>query len=289
MKLGSVSNLIPVPEGEDQITGRITRAAGLGLSALSVGFPGELPEPAYLEQIRDLAESNDVVLHLGTTGVNFYHEGAEGEAEQDRAAKRLRTIIRHTGIAFAALQAGPMRETHRWVPGPPIPDRLATLARTMGAFADRVSDTGVMLGLENHCDYRGHEIASIITQANRPNLRVQLDTGNAFSVFEEPVDCAAALAPYVVSVHLKDIQVTPFAPAPCRGARGVSVPLGEGDVDNVTICRMLQEQAPNPDRLPLLFEPFYLPEDVDPAAFMQTSLTWARANLAPFLTERVVA
>jgi sugar phosphate isomerase/epimerase len=284
-----VSNLIPVPEGDDQILGRIDGAARLGLSSLSVNLPPELPDQWYLEEIRSRAEDRGIELHLGTTGVNFYRDGADGEAERTRAAERLRTITRHTGIRFAAVQAGPMRETHRWVPGPPIPERLATLARTMGAFADAVSDTGVMLGLENHCDYRGHEIAAIITQANRPNLRVQLDTGNAFSVFEEPVDCAAAVAPYVVSVHLKDIAVTPFASAPCRGARGVAVPLGEGNVDNVTICRMLQEHAPDPERIALLFEPFYLPDDIDPAAFMQTSLAWARAHLAPFLSERVVA
>lgn len=283
MKLGSVSNLIPVPDGEDQILGRITRAARLGLSSLNVNFPPELPDQRYLEQVRSCAEENGVELRLGTTGVNFYIEGADGETARARAAERLRAIAKHTGIRFVALQAGPMLETHRWVPGKPIPERLAILASTMGAFADATSDTGVMLGLENHCDYRGHEIASIITQANRPNLRVQLDTGNAFSVFEEPVDCALALAPYVVSVHLKDIQVTPFAPAPCRGARGVAVPLGEGHVDNVAICRILQEQAPDPTGLALLFEPFYLADDVDPEAFMQTSLTWARTHLAPYL------
>jgi sugar phosphate isomerase/epimerase len=287
MQLGSVSWLIPVPEGEDEIAYRIATVARLGLSSLSVTFPGDPPEPSYMEQMRDLAKANGVELRLGTTGVNFYLEGAEGEAEQDRAAKRLRSIVQHTGITFVAVQSGPMRETHRWVPGPPIPERLATLARNMGAFADAVSDTGVMLGLENHCDYRGHEIATIITEANRPNLRVQLDTGNAFSVFEDPVDCAAALAPYTVSVHLKDIHITPFALAPCRGARGESVPLGEGHVDNVAICRMLQEQAPDPDGLALQIEPFYLPDD--PAAFLQTSVTWARANLAPFLSERVPA
>lgn len=282
MRLGSVSNLIPVPDGEDPILSRINGAAQLGLSALSVNFPVELPDQSYLEQVRAGADERGIELRLGSTGVNFYLEGAEGETQRTRAAERLRTISRHTGIRFSALQAGPMLETHRWVPGQPIPDRLARLAHTMGAFADAVRDTGIMLGLENHCDYRGHEIASIITRADRPNLRVQLDTGNAFSVFEDPVDCAVALAPFVVSVHLKDIHVTPFAPPPCRGARGVAVPLGEGHVDNLAICQILQKLAPDPTNLPLLFEPFYL-DDADPAAFMQTSLTWARKHLTPYL------
>jgi sugar phosphate isomerase/epimerase len=282
MKLGSVSNLIPVPDGEDPILYRITGAAQLGLSVLSVNFAPDLPDSSYLEQVRACAQEHGIELRLGSTGANFYLEGAEGEANRDRAAERLRTIAHHTGIRFSALQAGPMLETHRWVPGKPIPERIALLAQTMGAFADAVRDTGVMLGLENHCDYRGHEIASIITLADRPNLRVQLDTGNAFSLFEDPIDCAVAVAPYTVSVHLKDIYVTPFAPPPCPGSRAVAVPLGEGHVDNVAVCRILQEQAPDPATLALMFEPFYL-GDADPEAFMQTSLAWSRTHLAPYL------
>ena len=81
-----------------------------------------------------------------------------------------------------------MLTSHRWMPGPPIPERLARLAENLGALADAVRDAGITLGMENHCDFRGHEIASVIQQADRPNLRVQLDTGNAFSVFEEPVE-----------------------------------------------------------------------------------------------------
>jgi sugar phosphate isomerase/epimerase len=217
-------------------------------------------------------------------GGNFYLQGAEGEAEIARVAEMLTTIARSTPIRFSGLAAGPMLTTHRWTPGPPIEERLALLATNLGRLVDAVAGAGITLGVENHCDYRGHEVASIIQQANRPNLRVQIDTGNAFSVFEEPVDCARALAPYVVSAHLKDIHVTPFAPAPCRGSRAVAVALGEGHVDNLAICAILQEQAPDPATLALLIEPFYLPEDRDVTEFLTTSVAWARQHLAPYLT-----
>ena len=283
MKLGTVSGLIALPEGADPVPHRIERAADLGLSALGVTFRDTWQDRDYLRRAGDLARDRGIELRLGAGG-NFYLEGPEGEAEIARVAEMLLAVARHTGSRFASVPAGPMLTTHRWTPGPPLPQRLSLLARTLGALADAVADAGFVVGLENHCDYRGHEIAAIVAEADRPNLRVQIDTGNAFSVFEDPVDCARALAPYVVSCHLKDIHVTPFAPAPCRGTRAVAVPLGEGHVDNAAICRILQDRAPDPAGIALLCEPFYLPDDADPDQFLATSLAWARAHLAPFLT-----
>jgi sugar phosphate isomerase/epimerase len=284
VKLGSVSGLIVVPEGEEPDAYRVQRAAELGLHVLGVGFRDNWQDRAHLERVSDLAGELNVELRLGGGG-NFYLEGADGEAEVARVAERLVTIARSTSIRFSSLAAGPMLETHRWMPGKPLAERLALLAHNLGRLADAVVADDVVLGLENHCDYRGHEIVAIIEQANRPNLRVQIDTGNAFAVFEEPVDCARALAPYVVSCHLKDVHVTPFAPAPCRGARAVSVPLGEGHVDNVACCQLLQDHAPDPAGIGLMIEPFYLPEGADPTAFLATSVAWARRHLAPFLTD----
>lgn len=284
MKLGAVSGLIVVPAGEEPDTYRIERAAALGLTVLGVNFRDTWQDRDHLRRVSDLAQAKGVELRLGAGG-NFYLEGAAAAAEIAQVAERLLTIARHTTIRFSSIVAGPMLETHRFTPGRPLAERLALVAHNLGQLADAVASAGLMLGLENHCDYRGHEIASIIEQANRPNLRVQLDTGNAFSVFEEPVECARVLAPYVVSCHLKDIHVTPFAPAPCRGTRAVTAPLGQGHVDNVACCRLLQDHAPDPATIGLMIEPFYLPEDGDLDGFLTTSIAWARQHLAPFLTD----
>jgi 3-oxoisoapionate decarboxylase len=284
MKLGSVSSLIDVPAGQEPESYRIERVAALGLTVLGVNFRDTWQDGAYLERVRDLARARGVELRLGAGG-NFYLEGAAAAAEVEQVAARLLTIARHTDIRMSSIVSGPMIETHRFTPGRPIPERLALVADNLGRLADAVAGAGITLALENHCDYRGHEIAAIIERAGRPNLRVQLDTGNAFSVFEEPVECARVLAPYVVSCHLKDIHVTPFAPAPCRGTRAVTAPLGRGHVDNVACCRLLQEHAPDPAAIALMIEPFYLPEDGDLDGFLTTSVAWARAHLAPFLTD----
>ena len=284
MKLGTVMNLISVPEGADPYKYRIEKTAELGLKVLGVFFVNadSWKDRAYLTSLGELAQQRGIELRMGTGG-NFYLEGAEGDAEVARVAEMIQTIAGPTGIRFSSLASGPMLTTHRWAPGKPLEERKAILAANLGKLADAVAGAGITLGVENHCDWRGHEIAEIVQRANRPNLRVQIDTGNAFSVFEEPVDCARALAPYVVSCHLKDIHVTPFAPAPCRGSRAVAVPLGEGHVDNVTICQILQEKAPDPASIGLMIEPFYLPEEITPDEFLSRSVAWARQHLAPFL------
>jgi sugar phosphate isomerase/epimerase len=281
MKLGAVAGLIAVKEGADPLRGRIERAAELGIRATGVSLRGDANrDPGYLKSVRQLAAEKDVELRYSGVGTNFYEAT---EADLDQAAQTLLFAQEHLGVMATSTPGGPMLTTHRWTPGPPLAERRARLAENLGKLADRVRPSGFMIALENHCDWRGHEIAEVIEKAGRENLKVQLDTGNAFSVFEEPVDCARALAPYTVSVHLKDVHVTPFAPAPTRGSRAVSVPLGEGHVDNLECVRLLQQHAPDPKSIPLLVEPFYMPEDTTPEAFLQTSLAWMRKHLAEFL------
>jgi hypothetical protein len=62
------------------------------------------------------------------------------------------------------------------------------------------------------------------------------------------------------------------------------VPLGEGHVDNVTICRILQEHAPDPAALALMIEPLSLAPEDNREAFLTTSIAWARHHLQPFLS-----
>lgn len=283
MKLGSVITLLPPPEGADPLKWRVEKAAAMGLNVLGVFVRPEWQKPDYLKEVADLAASKGIELRLGTGG-NFYLHGDEAKAEVARVAEQINFARTHLGTTFSSLAPGPMLTHHRFAPGPPLDERKATLSINLGALADAVAGAGVTLGLENHCDWRGHEVVDIVRGANRQNLMMQLDTGNAFSVFEEPIDCARAMAPWVVSVHLKDIHVTPFATGDAKGTRGVSVPLGEGHVDNAEICRILSAHSPDSQSIALMVEPFYMPDGVDGIAFLQTSIDWARKALAPYLT-----
>lgn len=282
MKLGSVSTLISVPPDADPIIGRIEQAAKLGLAVISVGFR-ENRDHGYMAAVAEAAGRHGIELRLGGGGRFGSANPEERKADVERMIENLLEVNRHTGITFSSLANGPMSH-NRWSPEPPMDERIDIIAESLAAVGNGVASAGITVGLENHCDYRGYECAAMLAKANRPNVRAQLDTGNAFTVFEDPVDCAKALAPWSVSVHLKDVKVTPLAPAPWRGSRAESAPLGAGQVDNLTICRLLQEVSPNPATLALLIEPLSLGPEDDRDAFLRTSIEWCRANLAEFLT-----
>ena len=278
MKLGAVGGLINTAPGADPNLGKIERAKELGFSVISIGFRDNR-EPDYMKKCAELAAKLGIELRTGGGGTFGSANPEERKAAIERNIENLLLMSKHAGIKFSSLANGPMSH-NRWSPEPPMDERIDIIAESLAQVADAVASEGVVLGLENHCDYRGWECAAMLEKANRPNLKAQIDTGNAFTVFEEPVDCARAMAKWVVSVHLKDIKVTPLL-------QGKSVaenaPLGAGMVDNVTCCQILMEQAPDPKNIALLQDPLAMPPEAERDEFLRVSTEWCRKALAKFL------
>lgn len=281
MKLGTVSGLITAPEGADPVLYRIERAKALGLSVIGVFFRG-VQDAAYLRQVAESADKNGIELRLGTGARLGSPDPEIRKADVESTIKLILNVREHAGIKFSSVANIPMNH-NRWTNDPPMDERIDIIGSNLAAIGDAIAGVGFSIGLENHCDYRGYECAAMLKKANRPNVGAQLDTGNAFTVFEDPMDCALALAPYTISVHFKDVRVTPFAPPPFCGTRTETVPLGAGHVDNEAICAMLSEKAPNPAKLALMVEPLFMPAEEERDAFLAESIAWARKRLARFL------
>ena len=278
MKLGTVGGLITVAPDADPNIGRIDRAVQLGLSVISIGFR-ENSDPDYAKRVGEHAAKKGIELRSGSGGTFGSANPDERKAAIERNVENCELLSKHAGIKFCSLANGPM--THnRWSPEPPMNERIDIIAESLATLADAVRPMGMVLGLENHCDYRGWECAAMLEKANRPNLKAQIDTGNAFTVFEEPVDCAKAMAKWVVSVHLKDIKVSPLLQGKSVAE---TVPLGMGMVDNVTIVQILSEQAPDPRNIALLQEPLAMPAEWERDAFLNVSTEWCRKALAKYL------
>ncbi len=79
--------------------------------------------------------------------------------------------------------------------------------RTLTALAPHLRQRGITLAIENHADLSGPALASILQRLNDPALGTCLDTANSLGLLEMPDQTAAALAPFVVQVHLKDYAV----------------------------------------------------------------------------------
>ena len=82
----------------------------------------------------------------------------------------------------------------------------------------------LVVGIENHRDWTTQELIELIRSVGSPYLGVCFDFGNNIALLEHPLDTAKALAPYVVTTHLKDIGLRPYD----RGFELSEVPLGTG-------------------------------------------------------------
>ncbi|HEX6185430.1 MAG TPA: sugar phosphate isomerase/epimerase family protein [Pyrinomonadaceae bacterium] len=82
-------------------------------------------------------------------------------------------------------------------------DRIVDSLRVVARLAPR----GVRVGLETHGDFaRGYVTADIIRRADHPNLCVIWDAANTFAAGEEVEESAAAVAPFLAHVHLRDAR-----------------------------------------------------------------------------------
>jgi sugar phosphate isomerase/epimerase len=121
-------------------------------------------------------------------------------------------------------------------------DHAAQVKASVAMLKDAVrvaEDHGITLAIENHIDFTSTEILDILDGVGSDNLRVNLDTGNALRLYEDPVEAARNLAPVTVSTHTKDIR-------PSRGGAPSehftwwpSCPAGEGLVDLVGVAAAL--------------------------------------------------
>jgi len=100
---------------------------------------------------------------------------------------------------------------------------------------------GIVLAIENHKDWRIEEFHALLRTFESKHIRVTLDTGNNISLLEDPLETAKALAPYTVTVHLKDMALE----AHDEGFRMSEVPLGHGFLNLKEIIDICEKANPD--------------------------------------------
>lgn len=124
-------------------------------------------------------------------------------------------------------------------------------AEDYAAFAKRAAEMltrsepvakkyGVKLAVENHKDFRTDELIDLLKRVASEFVGVCVDTGNSIALLEEPIATAESLAPFALTVHLKDVGVEE---AP-DGFRLAEAPLGEGIFDLKRIVGTLRKANP---------------------------------------------
>jgi len=105
----------------------------------------------------------------------------------------------------------------------------------------RVADKHkIAIGVENHKDWTTEELASLMRRYSSEYLGVTLDTGNNFSLLDEPYALVETLAPWTVTTHLKDMAVSEYA----DGFLLSEVNFGDGLLDMPRILQTVRKARP---------------------------------------------
>lgn len=99
----------------------------------------------------------------------------------------------------------------------------------------------VKLAVENHKDWMADEFIKILKQLDSEWIGITLDTGNNISFMEDPMEVVEKLAPYAISVHLKDMAVAPYE----DGFLLSEVKFGEGILDLERMIKIIKKNNPN--------------------------------------------
>jgi 3-oxoisoapionate decarboxylase len=109
---------------------------------------------------------------------------------------------------------------------------------TLRRQSSRVADAGLVLAIENHQDVGSEELVEL-TEELGPHAGICLDTGNPFSVGEDPVAFTRRAAHHIRHVHLKD-YVAQFTD---EGYRLVRCAIGDGAVPFAEMAAVLAAQG----------------------------------------------
>lgn len=143
----------------------------------------------------------------------------------------------------------------------------------------------VKLAVENHKDFRTDELAALMKKLDSEFVGVCLDTGNNIALLDDPLETARVLAPWTLTVHLKDMGVEESA----DGFLLSEVPLGQGRLDLKAVVGVVRKANPrarfnlemitrDPLSIPCLTDKYWATLERVPGRDLARMLAWVRAG-----------
>ncbi|MEJ7606000.1 MAG: TIM barrel protein [Bryobacteraceae bacterium] len=199
-------------------------AAGLKLDAvfLQDSLDPEAMNPSHWADVR--AWSKDLGLHLETGGGGVFPKTPDAfHASVDTIRKN---IERAKAMGSPIVRCILASERSALPPGS-VDQHIETAVKLFRAVKPQVVDAGLKLAVEVHKDLQAWEFQQLIEAAGKDFVGIYMDTGNPVFVLEHPLTTLETLAPYIVTLHLRDSIIYEHK----RGVAVHWVPLGEGVID----------------------------------------------------------
>ena len=226
------------------VTQLVEMTAGLDLHVLQIcdNLPLTGLLPNQLDSLREFACSKSLALEVGTRGF-----------DRDEL---------YSYIKIAVQLGSPILRFVPWS-GQETLSKLSigTLSDFLKPVLDACENHHVTIALENHSEISDEDLARLVEDMHSPYLGICLDTANSTGLLKKPLETVELLAPYTVSLHLKDFQVTKRAG---KGYVISGVPLGKGWLDIPAVFDILAKYHKQPNVLLELW--------VDPCEVEQTTL-----------------
>ncbi len=231
----------------------LDKAAELGVGVVQFcdNLPVHLLPDPEIAQLADRAAEREVQIELGTRGILPEHL-----RRYVRLAMRLRS-----SILRIVVDSG----NHR-----PSPDEIVA---TLRPLLPELSDAGICLAIENHDRFTARQFLEIVERLSSPAAGICLDTVNSLGALEGPEVVVSTLAPWAVSLHLKDFQIRRAEHQ--MGFLVEGRPAGSGQLDVPRLLDTLRAAGRDPNAI---LEQWPSPE----ATIDQTiakELAWARQSV----------
>ena len=186
----------------------LVKAAALGAQVVQIldNLPLDRLSEHELRELRSLAGDLGITIETGIRGSRLEKLRRNLAVTEALGASIIRAVLTDDG----------------WEP-----DRNQVLEILASVLPD-LRAAGVTLAIENRFHYLPSQVAEMIGAMDDPHVAACLDVMNSITRFVGPSEAVAALAPYAVSVHIKDARIarerTGFRISGCAmGAGGVDV------------------------------------------------------------------
>jgi sugar phosphate isomerase/epimerase len=141
------------------------------------------------------------------------------------------------------------------------------------------------VAIENHKDHTAEELAAMMRTLGSEWVGVLVDTGNNIALLEDPYAVIETLAPFALSVHLKDMAVRPSD----NGFLLSETPLGTGALDLPRIIATLAKANPHlvfnlematrdPLHVPCLVDGYFVTFPERRTTRLDAMMEWVKAN-----------
>jgi 3-oxoisoapionate decarboxylase len=189
----------------------------------------------------DMSAARDLRSHVEKTGGYFEADIPLPKLDGDLSA--FEDAVRLAREAGASVARAVLMGTRRYE----VFQTLGQFREFRAAGERRLADVEPLLkkhrlklALENHKDLLAGELGELLGRISSEWLGALVDTGNNIALMEEPHAVVEALAPFALSVHLKDMAVQEWE----QGFLLSEVPCGTGFLDLPRMIATLRKANP---------------------------------------------